>query len=486
VRLARAAVLFVLFGGAVVDARPSAPVSVVVLHGRDAAGLEVLLRHQRDPGSSEFGHWLSPQEFGRRFGSTARGLKGVSRWLRARGCRVRRFPGRQLVGCAFSGAVGDVPPDIRRFITGVLTPEVSSALHTRIAPVQLQPLSIVSGALYLSPAEFARVYDLDPVLTRGIDGTGQRIGIVAISAINPSDVALFRSFFSLPVADLVVTGAGDIGGAAEIEALLDATWSGAVAPGAQVVVAAGVTGADALGYLVGRGDISVISISLGLCGNSPVVRLLVRAFYRLFRQAAAEGQSVFVASGDTGPLTCLHRMTDRFASSPLVTAVGGTMPSPTLDQSGLATGYGSEAVWAEGTAASGGGVSRLRRPAYQKKGQHRTVPDVAFPASDVYPLGYMAQVRCCVGGTSAAAPTWAGVAALLNQQLGRRAGPLNPQIYRLGRAQSRGGAAVFHDITVGSNSVTGTTGFAARPGYDLATGWGTIDGNAFLGAFGGP
>jgi kumamolisin len=88
-----------------------------------------------------------------------------------------------------------------------------------------------------------------------------------------------------------------------------------------------------------------------------------------------------------------------------------------------------------------------------------------------------------VGGTSAAAPTWAGAIAQLNQVLGRRVGFLNRELYSLGQEQQRGGAAVFHDITQGSSTFNGVRGFVAGPGYDLVTGWGSMNGPEFFAAF---
>jgi len=202
----------------------------------------------------------------------------------------------------------------------------------------------------------------------------------------------------------------------------------------------------------------------------------------LFRQAASEGKTVLVASGDSGPRSCPKGGLDPFASSPWVTAVGGTTPTPILDH-GVATGYGTEVAWDDSTGASGGGNGRTARPRYQRGSAHRTVPDVAFPADGIYPIGYQGHVQCCVGGTSAAAPTWAGAIAQLDQVLGQRVGFLNETLYALGRAQQKGGPAVFHDVTTGTNAFGAARGFRARPGYDLATGWGSMNGPVFFAAF---
>jgi len=155
-----------------------------------------------------------------------------------------------------------------------------------------------------------------------------------------------------------------------------------------------------------------------------------------------------------------------------------------VDEQAAVRAYGSEVVWQDGQAASGGGRGHTRRPTWQRRigsgSSRRTVPDVALPAASVYPIffnvGNPGQPQPqLVGGTSAAAPAWAGLIAMLNQQRGHPAGLLNPTLYDLGRAQASGGPAVFHDIVIGSNTTTLARGFPAKPGYDLATGWGTPD-----------
>jgi kumamolisin len=98
---------------------------------------------------------------------------------------------------------------------------------------------------------------------------------------------------------------------------------------------------------------------------------------------------------------------------------------------------------------------------------------VSLAAAAVYPIPNDGALVCCVAGTSAAAPAWAGLVAMLNQLTGQRAGLLNPKLYELGKAQASGGAAVFHDIVEGTNGTTQARGFPAKPGYDLATGWGS-------------
>lgn len=304
------------------------------------------------------------------------------------------------------------------------------------------------------------------------------------------DINAFRLRFGLPPISLEQVGdSGDVGQRqdAQLEAILDVTWAGAVAPGASVVLAISPARlVDALAYLVNRGDIDVLSLSVVLI-PSAVSKLLIRQALRLFRQASAQGQTVLIASGDfgslitMGPLPPRRRGVDPFGKSPFVTAVGGTTPS-VLDPA-RAVVYGGETVWQDGEAASGGGRSKLARPGWQRGSATRTVPDVSLAASSVYPLPVGGRLVCCVGGTSAGAPAWAALVAMLNQQRGLRVGLLNPALYALGRAQAKGGTAVFHDIVDGSSTTTLARGFPAKPGYDLATGWGSPDAAALFAAY---
>src|SRR5438445_716374 len=233
----------------------------------------------------------------------------------------------------------------------------------------------------------------------------------------------------------------------------------------------------------------LISISLAVCSSHRMLQRLARATDVLFREAAAQGQTVLVASGDTGAINCDRREADVLAASPHVTAVGGTEVDPVRDAAGNAVGYGSERAWNTGSAASGGGrATFFPRPFYQRGGTGRAVPDVAAPADD-YPIGVGSRLVCCIGGTSAAAPAWAGIVALLDQARGQPLGLPNPTLYRLGRLHAPGGPAVFHDVVQGSTALrlgaAVRPGFRAHHGYDLTTGWGSPDVPALLAALGG-
>jgi subtilase family serine protease len=173
------------------------------------------------------------------------------------------------------------------------------------------------------------------------------------------------------------------------------------------------------------------------------------------------------------------------ASDSNVTAVGGTALDPGFNSSGNASGYVSETVWNDVSGSSGGGASTLvSKPAYQSApgvpaDGFRDQPDVSLLASPDS-SGYVVVVSGLIeviGGTSAAAPSWAGIVALLNHaRQVEGLGPLNSTLYALGRQQyANNGPRVFHDITQGNNTYDRVAGYAAGLGYDLATGLGTPD-----------
>ena len=342
-------------------------------------------------------------------------------------------------------------------------------------PVTVAPRAHNSaGDLYLSPAEFTRVYELDSASAGFLDGTGVTIAVLGLSQIDPADVATFRTGFGLPPIDFAQGAGVRTGGNVEIEAVLDVTWAGALAPAAHIrlvqIVGSSVT--DVFRGLVGS-NADVISSSIDLCVKPRRRRAAaLRVLNRVLRQAKAQGQTVLVASGDNGNSECGGGGFGLIESSPFVTAVGGTVPLPQESDTGVALGYGNEVAWSK----SGGGSAGGGRPSWQRglPGRGRVLPDVAFPAEVIYPLVFGGR-RILVGGTSAGTPAWAGVIARLVQQRGR-VGWINPRLYALGRAQKAGtGAAVFHDVVNGSNGT-----FAAGPGFDLVTGWGSIAGAAFL------
>jgi pro-kumamolisin-like protein/all-beta uncharacterized protein len=512
------------------------------------AALEALLAAQQNPQSPEYQHWLTPEDFGQRFGVADSDLAQLVAWLNAQGFQVEPAAAsrRQIV---FSGTAGQVqaafhteihiynvggqrhianaqdpsiPEAFAQVVAGVVSLHdfQSKPMHQRVAPQSsVSPEFTSGGSHYLAPADFATVYDVAALYSQSIDGTGQSVAVAGRSNLNLTDAQTFRSQFGLaansPNIVLNGTNPGIVSTAEQTEATLDVEWSGATAPKAsiQFVVSASTNTSDGITlssqYIVNQNLAPVISLSFGSC--EAALGTSGNQFWNsLWQQAAAQGMTVLVAAGDSGAAGCDDPSSNTatggasvngLCSSPYSTCVGGTQFSDTANPSaywsasntstlGSALSYIPEAVWNQSGTTSGGselwagsgGVSQVYpKPAWQTgpgvpADGHRDVPDVSLNASthDGYLIVMNGQLYV-VGGTSAPTPSLAGLMAMNAQKAGTRLGNANPALYALAVKQASAGAAVFHDVTTGNNSVPGQTGFNAGPGYDLATGLGSVD-----------
>ena len=525
----------------------------LVLRGRSAAELDRTLAGLADPASPSYRHFLSPVEYARRFGLDPSARQRVEAALAAAGMPVTwRSPDGTLLGArttvrqaeaffgvsieGFRGADGrrfyaataapTLPPALRAFVTGVLGLESYSAAHP--AEVRSMPGAMrqAGQTVGFAPDDLARAYDFAPLRSAGLDGSGQTIAFAEIDTFRRADIATYDREFNIsaPPIDVVDVGPGAARPDQVSETTLDLEVVHAVAPQAHLIAYEGggdiASLAQVFSQIVADHRAQVMSVSLGLCERfildpRQAPRDLRDAFTvsgqsffnsldNTFRQAAAVGMSVLVATGDTGAYGCNqadpgnHEVVPSApATNPFVTAVGGTALFPAADGA-----YGREYGW-EGPlegAGGGGGLSLQyalpswqagRGVANQFSDGRRQVPDVAADADPLtgYAIydstGGCRGQRCwgVVGGTSAAAPLWAGLIALANQagakQGLRPAGFLNPTLYRLGSgaagAGGTGGASPFHDITAGGNLF-----YPATPGWDYSTGWGSPDANALV------
>ena len=510
--------------------------------------LNQLVEAQNNPESPYYHQWLTPEQYGERFGVSDSDAAQVVVWLQEQGMQVEELTaGRRSI--IFTGTAAQVQATFHTPIhiykigdevhhANVNDPEIPAALVQVVGGVvslhdfHSEPMHVMvrkpapdlssGGAYYLAPADFATIYDLNPLYQQSINGNGQSIAIVARSNINIADVRQFRTFFGLPANDpqIVVNGTdpGIWSANEETEADLDVEWSGAVAKNATIkfVVSKSTNSSDGVDlsaqYIVNRNLAPVMSTSFGLCeaalgssGNS--------FLNSLWQQAAAEGITVFVSSGDSGAAGCdsasastaTHgRAVNGLCSTPYSVCVGGTefndLSNPTLywspsNTSGTqesALSYIPEVVWnasgpGYGLWASGGGASIVyAKPSWQAgtgvpADGKRDVPDVALSSAghDGYLIFQNGELYV-VGGTSAAAPSFAGVMALVVENTAARQGNANVVFYSLASKQRAGGASVFHAITIGNNSVPGQAGFNATAGYDQATGLGSIDGSVLV------
>lgn len=335
-----------------------------------------------------------------------------------------------------------------------------------------------------TPPQIATLYDFPT----GADGSGQQIGILEFGGgFRPKDIKTYFSFLGITPPKVVAVS---IDGAhnrpsnpngPDMEVMLDIEVAGAVAPGAgQAVYFAPNTDRGFIDAVTKSihdklHKPSVISISWG-GPESTWTSQTMQAIDQAFQEAAVLGITVCVASGDNGSSDGVndgHDHVDFPASSPNVLACGGT------HLEGAGGTIQSETVWSDPNGgATGGGYSAVfAAPAWQSGipqggAGGRGVPDVAGDADPA--TGYRIEVdgqETVVGGTSAVAPLWAGLVALMNQQHKSSLGFLNTRLYALPQSGN------FHDIVQGSNG-----SFSAGPGWDACTGLGSPDGSKLLAA----
>jgi subtilase family serine protease len=568
--------------------------------------LDKLLAQQQDPSSANYHKWLTPAQFADRFGMSQNDLDKVASWLQSQGLTVTRTANSRNQ-IFFEGTVAQIEGAFRIEMHNYLVdgelhyanagePSIPAALSGSVLAVhnlhnfhpkpraifrrtssEADPrlTSYITGNHFVTPGDFATIYDVQPLYTGGTDGTGQKIALTGQSSINLADVANFRSVAGLSanVPTLLLepgTGTSTRCPGDEGESDLDVEWSGAVAKNASITLVytglvsgdfCNATGRssqfgafDALQYAIDQKIAPVISNSYGNC-ESVVGLTEAQTMQGWVQQANTQGQTVMSASGDSGAADCDFQVSsatqglavDLPAAIPEVTGMGGTefnADNPNgatkvtggnaaadppywsgttggTDTISSALSYIPETAWndtvADGSlSASGGGASTFfSKPSWQTGmgvpgDGKRDVPDLALNASpdhDPYLVcsedgANGAIVASCtsgfrtgsggvftaVGGTSAAAPTFAGIVALLNQYVGASGlGNINPILYNL----AAGDPAVFHDVTTGNNIVactSGTTGcpatapfqygFSAGAGYDQVTGLGSVDANA--------
>jgi pseudomonalisin len=520
---------------------------VLVLHADSAQekALEELIRSQQDPGSPYYHQWLTPQSFGKRFGISQNDLAQVVKWLQGHGMEVNEIPASRR-SIVFSGSVGQVQsafhtsiqryfvrgethfanatdPEIPQAFAGVIHGVVS--LHDFVSAPQIAvsapAYTAGNGAHFLAPQDWDTIYDVNPLYSQGLDGAGQSIAVLGRVDVALSDVRTFRSNSGLPANDPQVIVNGPDPGFPdcndEAESALDVEWAGAIAKNATVKFVTSKSGAtDGINlsaqYAVNHNVAPIVSLSYGLCeaAYSPAGN----AFWNgLWSQAASQGMSVFVSSGDSGAAGCdsmnsptaTHgRGVNALCSSPYSTCVGATQLndvynpdqywSPT-NGSGMSSALSyipevawNESGWSGGLYSTGGGASSVySKPVWQTApgvpaDGMRDVPDVSMTGA--IHDAYIIQIQggtFLVAGTSAATPSLASVMAMVLEKTGASQGNVNPTLYSLANLQySANGVAVFHDITSGNNSVPGVTGYNAGTGYDQATGLGSVDANLLV------
>ena len=409
----------------------------------------------------------------------------------------------------YRGRKGDihVPADLTGIVLAVFGLDNRKMVKRRPLRRRTTSLALAQRAAanrsWFFPAELATIYSFPSG-----DGTGQTVGLLEFGGgFFADDLAAFcqNANITVPRVNLVSvnnTPTNQKDGA-EGEVMLDVEVVAGVCPKANIVVyfstfdEGGWVSAIDTAIHDEQNPISVLSISWGFAEDAPGAWTdgALNAINDSLKSAALLGVTICVAAGDDGSDDEVgdgHAHVDFPSSSPYVLAVGGT----TLKRS--ATGIITETAWKDGDGlrkdnggSTGGGVSTFfDRPSWQTVSidpvnpgsiEGRIVPDVAADASAS--TGYWMVVDGQggpSGGTSASAPLWASLIALLNASLGKPVGYLNPLLYQAGADGKTLGQSGCRDITSGNNATASIGGYSAGPGYDAVTGWGVPIGTALL------
>jgi subtilase family serine protease len=500
---------------------------------RNQGALDDLLEQIYDPQSPNFHKFLTPPEFTARFGPTVQDYQAVIGFAEANGLAVTGTHDNRVV-LDVEGSVSNVerafrvtlrtyrhPREARDFFAPDSEPSVPTNLPVadmwgltdyglprplshKADPLKVTPLSNKGsgpGGAYQG-ADFRNAYVPGASLT----GSGQVAAVVEFDSYYANDIATYETrcgYTHVPLQNVLLDGVSGMPGYsgaanAVAEVSLDIELLIAMAPGlSTLIVYEGKSPYDVFNRIATDNAAKQVSSSwswtVGPAHNWS--RFGTTTLDSQLQEMAAQGQTFFQASGDSDAYTGAEALSS--ASGPIsvdsifVTCVGGT----TLNMNGAGGSWSSETVWNwGGNTGSGGGVSpNYAIPAWQalvdmaaNKGStvNRNIPDVALTADGVYGV-YNNGSSGTFGGTSCAAPLWAGFCALVNQQSiavgGSSVGFLNPALYAIGAGSNY--RTCFHDITTGNNIGTNTPGlFNAVANYDLCTGLGTPNGTNLINA----
>jgi len=517
------------------------------------AKLQQLLQDQQNPASPSYRQWLTPEQYADRFGVSASDAAQIAIWLEGQGFTVDPVS-RSRTFLTFHGTAGQVQSAFKTTIhhykvngvmhyansTDLTIPQALSPLVSSIRGltdfrpkpqlVKAKPKwTMGPGNYVLAPDDFSAIYDIAPMYSSNINGSGIKIAIMGQSTIRTSDITNFWNTFGINAVLTQIEANHENPGVSQgdnDESALDLEWAGAVARDANIVFVYSYSVWDSATYAVDNAVAPIISMSYGDCEMLDLVDLPSER--QLVQQANSEGITWFAAAGDNGATDCDGAFgavnvaenglaVDEPGSIPEVTSMGGTAVSDspaywnssntTTSESAKvpANGVFPEVAWNEtaeavpaglGILGTGGGASiYFPQPSWQTSAGvpndgWRHVPDISFNAS-VFAVPYYIFCEACsdiqgagsVGGTSAATPTMAGVVALLNQYLKTNGlGNINPTLYNLFKTAP----SAFHNNITGNNIEpcaygspscnNGQEGYTASgSGYSSVVGFGSVD-----------
>lgn len=518
---------------------------------RNQGQLDALLHNLYDPSSPQYHQYLSVTEFAQQFGPTTAQQQAVENYLTQQGFTITQtYPSHLLIDFNGPESLAEKvfgvtintyrSTDGREFFANATIPTLPAYLASTVTyiggldnanqfshppvPAKSAPAltsnaasscPVASSTAYI-PSQLSTAYNYNGLHNAGLQGQGQTVGVFELDGYSASDVQAYTQCFgggSVPISNVILDGFNGQPGAGAIEVELDMETILSMAPKLSKLVvyeAPNTTQGynDEFARIVSDRT-PVVSVSWGDC-ESNMGQAEVTQENKYFQEAAAQGQSILVAAGDSGSETCFSLQGGSFnfalnaddpAAQPYVTGVGGTTLTLNSNNS-----YSSEHVWNSGIlgGAGGGGLSQYwKQPSWQSgpgvqnsySNGMRETPDVSLNADPAtgYPVYCTVGSNCTttpgwitVGGTSAAAPMWAAAVALTNQEAAQHgksnAGFLNPALYKI--ASGSHYHSDFHDITPPSNSSTpsnndeiGINGgaYPVTNNYDMATGWGSFN-----------
>ena len=535
--------------------------------------LEALIAAQQTVGSPQYHDWLSPDEFAARFGVADSDISAIRQWLEQQGLtflgvspsknRIVVSGTTEQLKAAFGlalhyyagGGEKHYAPSSDLTLPAALAPLVESVAnlstfrprpHVKFGKprrAQANFTSSQSGNHFLTPKDIATIYNLDSAYGAGYTGSGQAIAVVGQSSVVLSDIEHFQTAAGFSKKDPTLLLVPDSGSATvvsgdEAEADLDLEYTSTIGRDAAIYFVyvgnnPNYSVWDSIAYAVDHKVAPIISVSYGIC-ETALSSGDYASLNGVLAQAAAQGQTIVAASGDSGSTDCygLNFLTaaqqkalavDFPASSQYVTGMGGTefraddvassnttywTSASGSDAVSSARSYLPEQVWndsssSNGLAAGGGGVSSFTaRPGWQTgvaglpSGNYRLLPDISldssgdnagylYCSSDSQSTGVTGSCSngfrdsnstylTVAGGTSFASPIFAGMLSLINQKLNSDGqGAINPILYTLAANASTYSSA-FHDISNGNNKCTAGSTYCSSAGaseYSAGTGY---------------
>ncbi len=467
---------------------------------RNEAELNQLLQDLYDPQSPSYHHYISTQEFAERFGPTEEDYAALESFAQTNGLRVVDKMANRMVmdldgpaanvesALHVTMAVFQHPTEARTFFSADREPTLNlnipilhiSGLDDYSLPVAknfiASPSQVISNKIVGSgPGGSYLGSDLRKAYygTGSLNGAGQKLAIFAFKGYNISDINTYfqnaGQTLSVPIKGVSVNGASLTCGTGcnDVEQALDIEQAISMAPGlSQLLVYVGKSNVSVFNQMAADNTAKSISCSYGWAKNQSQLD-------PIFQEMAAQGQTVFVATGDNGSGTAANVVWP--SDDAWVTAVGGTV----LTTNGAGGAWLSETGWANSTGMPS--KNGIPIPTWQQyagvinSSNHgsttlRNIPDVSSESNASQYVCGNGVCRNQGGGTSYAAPLWAGLIAMANQQAATNGdanmGFINPLIYSIGISSAFG--SDFHDIKSGSNGA-----YTAVTGYDLVTGWGS-------------